>query len=124
LVSVSEKSAYHWVFKSFIDEKFILCVTTDILEEYEEIISNHMGTQTANTVLQIIENANNVEFVTKYFRWQLIANDPDDDKFVDCAISTNAKYLVTEDKHFNVLKKLAFPKVSVINLDEFKSIVE
>ena len=123
LVSISPRSPYYWVFQKFIAEEFTLCVTTDILQEYEEIIGNHMGKEVANTVLQIIENSSNVEFITKYFRWNLINVDPDDNKFVDCAISSNAKYIVTQDKHFNVLKKIDFPKVEVIDILEFKEVV-
>jgi len=123
LVSISPKSEHHWVFQKFISEVYILCVTTDILQEYEEIISNHMGHEVANTVLQLIENSLNVEYITKYFRWNLIDADPDDNKFVDCAISSNAKYIVTNDRHFNILKDLAFPKIEVIDIDEFKGLV-
>ena len=97
-------------------------VTTDILSEYEEIISQYMSAEVANEVLQIIENARNVAFITKYYRWNLINNDPDDNKFVDCAISCNARYLVTQDKHFNVLKKVGFPKIEVINIQQFKQL--
>ena len=124
LVSISPKSQYHWVFQKFIDEEYTLCVTTDILQEYEEIIGKYMGESTANYVLQIIENSINVQYVTKYFRWKLIPQDPDDDKFVDCAISCNAKYLVTNDKHFNVLKEVKFPKVNLINMNEFEKVIK
>jgi hypothetical protein len=37
---------------------------------------------------------------------------------VDCAVACNAKFVVTEDTHFDVLKKVDFPKVDVIGLDE------
>lgn len=121
-VSISPRSTYHWVFQKFINEEFILCVTTDILQEYEEIIGNHMGQEVANTVLQLIENSINVEYITKYFRWNLINVDPDDNKFVDCAISSNAKFIVTNDKHFNVIKKVDFPKIEVVDIDKFKEI--
>lgn len=40
-------------------------------------------------------------------------------KFVDCAIVSNAKYIVTNDRHFNVLKEIDFPHVDVLNIDEF-----
>lgn len=82
-----------------------------------------MGQEAANYVLQIIENSTNVNFITKYFRWNLIAADPDDNKFVDCAVSSNAKFLVTSDKHFNVLKNIKFPKIEVIGVDYFESIL-
>ena len=39
-------------------------------------------------------------------------------KFVDCAVAGNAKYIVTEDSHYDVLKDLDFPKVDIIKLDE------
>lgn len=87
------------MFQKFLAEEYTLCVTTDILHEYEEIIGNHMGEEIANYVLQILENSVNVEFATKYFRWDLIKKDPDDNKFVDCAIVSNAKYIVTQDRH-------------------------
>lgn len=61
-----------------------------------------------------------VEFVNKYYQWNLIHQDPDDNKFVDCAIACNADYLVTEDRHFNVLKEVQFPKVAVIGIAEFQ----
>lgn len=42
-----------------------------------------------------------------------------DNKFVDCAIASNADYLVTNDKHFDILKKVDFPKVNTIKIDKF-----
>lgn len=83
-----------------------------------------MGFKVANFVLQIIENAINVELVTKYFRWDLITQDPDDNKFVDCAIASNARFIVSNDKHFNILSNIEFPKVEVISLDDFSKIMK
>ncbi|MBK8501262.1 MAG: putative toxin-antitoxin system toxin component, PIN family [Saprospiraceae bacterium] len=123
LVSISPRSRYHWVWQRFLDEKFSICVTTDILQEYEEIIGDHMGREVANTILQILESATNVELVTSYFRWNLIKTDYDDNKFVDCAITANAKYLVSHDSHFKILKEIPFPKVQVINLVQFQKIL-
>lgn len=119
LVSISPRSAYRWVFDAFLNESYTLCVTTDILMEYEEILSREMGDDLASVILQIIEDAVNVEFITKYFQWNLIEADPDDDKFVDCVIAANAKFLVTQDRHFNILKTIDFPKVEVINVETF-----
>ena len=123
LVAISPRSPYHWIFDAFINEKFNLCVTTDILLEYEEIISKHMGKKLADTILQIIENAINVKLITNYFNWNIIKLDYDDNKFVDCAIACNAHYLATNDKHFNILKTIEFPKVNIININELKTIL-
>jgi predicted nucleic acid-binding protein len=58
-----------------------------------------------------------------YFKWNLISDDPDDNKFVDCAINAGADYIVTNDKHFNILKDIDFPKINIIDIDTFKKII-
>lgn len=79
-----------------------------------------MGEKVANTLLQIIENAPNVELITNYFKWNLITIDPDDNKFVDCAVASNAKYLVSNDKNFRVLNDIDFPKINLLTVQEFQ----
>ncbi|MBQ7192151.1 MAG: hypothetical protein IJS00_04690 [Paludibacteraceae bacterium] len=49
----------------------------------------------------------------------MIKEDKDDNKFVDCAIKANAKYIVSEDHPFDVLKKIDYPPIDVIGIDEF-----
>jgi len=57
------------------------------------------------------------------YHWHLISADPDDNKFIDCVVSANAHYLVSHDKHFKVLREIAFPRIKVLNIDEFKTIL-
>jgi predicted nucleic acid-binding protein len=68
-------------------------------------------------------NASNVRKITSYFKWQLVTLDIDDNKFVDCAISANANYIVTHDKHFNILDTIDFPKVNKITISDFRKIL-
>lgn len=51
--------------------------------------------------------------------FHLIEADPDDNRFVDCAICGNAELIVTNDAHFNVLKNIDFPIVDVKSIQEF-----
>ncbi|MCC6460478.1 MAG: putative toxin-antitoxin system toxin component, PIN family [Saprospiraceae bacterium] len=120
LVSISPKAPNHWIIRHFLNEDFILCVTTDILLEYEEVITLHMGALTATNFMEALENAPHVELITRYFKWGLIEADPDDNKFVDCAIAGNARFIVSEDRHFRVLKQVEYPKVEVIGIEEFR----
>ena len=53
----------------------------------------------------------------------MIKADPDDNKFVDCAISANAHYIVTNAHHYDVLKGIAFPHVDVIALKDFFELI-
>ena len=70
-------------------------------------------------VIEAISNATNVEHVNPAYHFNLIKADPDDNKFVDCAITAGADYIVTEDSHFEHLKKIPFPQLNVLTLDEF-----
>lgn len=119
LVAISRKSVYRPIFDAFLQERFTLCVTTDILIEYEEIIGYHLGRDIASNLLQLIENANNVEHTFRFFKWGLIKADMDDNNFVDCAIASNATFLVSNDYHFNILKQIPFPKVELLQADDF-----
>ena len=49
----------------------------------------------------------------------MIEQDPDDNKFVDCAIIAGADYIVSEDAHFRILAESPFPEILVIRLEEF-----
>ena len=43
LVCISERSRLHWIFQALLNAEFTLCVTTDMLAEYAEIIAREMG---------------------------------------------------------------------------------
>lgn len=75
-------------------------------------------------VYAIISTAVNATFCDPFFKWQLMHNDPDDNKFVDMAVAGNADYLITNDRHFDLLTGMEFPKVNVISLDNFKKMID
>jgi putative PIN family toxin of toxin-antitoxin system len=120
LVSVQEYSNFYWLWKAFRNKRFVLCYTSEILNEYQEVLSYYYSASLAQYVVDAILNAPHAEPITIYYKWQLITADIDDNKFVDCVISANADYIVTHDKHFNVLKKIDFPKVNLIDINTFK----
>ena len=116
---IPPRSQYHTIWQSFLDGTNELCVSTEILAEYEEILQRLTSLKTARMVIELIINSPHTLLLTPYYKFNLITADPDDNKFVDCAISANAKYIVTEDHHYAVLKKSFFPKVDVVDLDTF-----
>ncbi len=123
LVCISPRSEANWLWQSMLHEAFDVCVTTEILNEYAEIIGREMGMEASEAALDILTDLPNVHFIQKYFNWNLIEADPDDNKFVDCAIAAGAKYLVTEDKHFKILRRFPHFKIEVVTLNGFKSIL-
>lgn len=117
--SLPPRSPYHKIWLSFLDGTNLLCVSNEILNEYEEILQRLAGKEVARLTMDVILNNPYTCFFTPYFKFNLIKSDPDDNKFVDCAVTANAKFIVTEDRHFNVLEEYSFPKVDIVGLDTF-----
>lgn len=118
-MAISSRSDYNKIWQSFLAGDFNLCISNDILEEYAEVIARNISVNVARYVVYAIMERKNVKLVTPFYNWHLIEADPDDNKFVDCAIAANAKFIVSEDHHFKVLKSISFPIVDVISIDEF-----
>ena len=114
---IAHRSRYHELWRSFLDGRNQLCVSTEILAEYAEILEQKTSPTFASLAIDVIVNNPYTLFVTPYYKFNIIKIDPDDNKFVDCAVAANARFIVTEDHHFNVLLKRGFPKVSIIKLD-------
>lgn len=119
VMSLTSRSPYHIIYKSLIQQKYTLVLSEEILLEYEEIIQRKYNVSTANALVSLLKELPNVRFQNTYYKWHLISIDEDDNKYVDCAIAGSANYLVTQDKHFQILKTINFPKVNVISIDEF-----
>ena len=114
------RSRYHKIWTDFLAGSFCLCVSNEILAEYEEILSLHASPEVAHNVVEAIARHPKTIYRESYYRFHLLSDiDKDDDKFVDCAITAGADYIVTEDSHFNRLKQIPFPRLNVLTLDEF-----
>ena len=122
--SLSKRGQYYAVWKGLQNGEYILCVSTDILNEYAEIITQKMSVDVAVHVIHLLLESEYVELINPYFRLQLIEADHDDDKFVDCAFAANATYIVSDDKHYDVLKEIDFPKLLVLKLKEFLGLLQ
>ena len=120
LVSLAPQYKYHWIYQYILEGKFELCLTTDILLEYERIVSQRYGIERIDGMFNYLLLLPNVSFYTPSFRWYLIENDHDDDKFVDCYVTANADHLVGNDRHFNILNSLDFPKINLLKYEEFE----
>jgi uncharacterized protein len=83
-----------------------------------------MTPEISENLLELILKQPNSIHTEIFYRWGLIHVDYDDNKFVDTAISSISDYVVTVDGHFKILKDIPFPKVTVLNLNEFLEIIE
>ena len=112
-------SRYHFLWEKFLEEEYVLCVSTEILLEYEEILKQKSSKVVAEMFLKVINHAENVIKKDPFYRLGLIKADIDDNKFVDCAFACQAEYIVTDDTHFDILATIPFPHIRVKSLDLF-----
>ncbi len=124
LASISRSGNAYPVWKGFQNGQYTLCVTNEILAEYEEMIAQMASVEVATNVIRMMMNSRYVEFIDTYYHWNLITADPDDNKFVDCAFAAGATYIVSDDSHFNVLRDITFPKLLVLRLKEFMKVLQ
>ena len=118
---ISVCSRYRRIWQAFREGRYVLCVSGEILNEYQEILERVANAIVAQNIVNAILHSPFTKFFAPHFHFRMIEQDPDDNKFVDCAIIAGADYIVSEDSHFRILKSIPFPKVNVISLDDFMS---
>lgn len=116
-------SPYHNVWNEILNGNICLCLSTDIISEYDEILTLKTTPQVADAVITAILSLKNTKRVNPPFSYHLIESDYDDNKFVDCAICGNAELIVTNDSHFGILKRIPFPKVITMTIQDFSRII-
>ena len=119
LQALPSNSPYHKIWTEVLDGRISLCVNTDILEEYEEVIARKATPEIAQNIVDAIVNLTTTVMQNTYVHFELLPADSDDNKFVDCAVASDAEYIVTNDKHFNPLKEIPWPKVEILKISEF-----
>ncbi len=121
--SLGKRSRLRPIWRAFIEGQYQLIVSEDILKEYEEIIQQHSAPGAAEIVMETFIESPDVVTQKVYYNWNAISADPDDNKFFDIAVAADVDYLVTNDRHFDTVKTIDFPKVNVITAEDFLSVL-
>ncbi len=94
--------------QAILDGRVTLAFSTAMLLEYEEVMARYGGPDRWPRVWRALEMTGqlhgNLLRLEPSYRWRLITADPDDNAFVDGAITASADWIITEDAHFEVLK--------------------
>lgn len=84
---------------------FVGALTTEILAEYRRVsldfVRRGHDAQVESALDLIVQNSLRIEVRKPFRRW---CRDPDDDKFLACAVATNADCIVTGDRDLLVLR--------------------
>jgi len=76
-----------------------------------------------DNLLELIGKQTNTIKSEIYYCWGFITADYDDNKFIDCAVSAGVDYIITNDRHFDVLRTKNFPAVPCLTPAEFMSLL-
>lgn len=121
---VSPRSKYHSLWMSFVRGEYELCVSNEIVDEYLEILQKLTSVEVAEYIMKTIINSPFVVFIDPFYKFDLIQSDKDDNKFVDCAIAAQARCIISNDHHYDILSTIPFPHVEVIKLTDFMEIMK
>lgn len=105
------------IVESIVEKKFEACASIEIITEYSEIIhemiKRKQGKLSESILNPFIENLSLVLPSSKVD----VCRDPDDNKFIECALDGKALYIVSGDKDLLVLEK--YKDIQIITAKEF-----
>lgn len=96
LMAIPKHSPYRKIFDDLISGVYELIITNEILTEYLEILEYKTNHIIASNIGEFLINSRFVRKIEIYYKWYLIDQDPDDNKFVDCAIAGNVRFIVSK----------------------------
>jgi uncharacterized protein len=99
--------------------KITLCFSQEIIEEYVEVL-NRLGLKDKNEIqnlTKLFAEGYNSIFTAKTPHLEIVEGDPDDNKFIECAVALDSKIIISGDKHLLVIKK--YIDIDIISPKEF-----
>ena len=87
--------------------KISLCVSKNILDDYIEVLQ-WIGLGNGREVeelLSLFAKGFNILFTTKTPKIKAVRDDPDDDKFIECAVGLKAEVIITGDKALKAMNE-------------------
>ncbi len=118
--SIPRRGPSRPIIDAFEHGQLILVVSDEILLEYEELLKAKGGPAAWPVFLELLKrHETNVRHANPSYFWRAITHDPDDDKFVDAAVAMDADWIVTQDRHYNVLFENDALRVRPVEPTEF-----
>ncbi len=118
LVSSALGGALELILDKWGDEAFTVVMTSDILDEYLDVIHRpkfHLKQETIDRITRYIYEFG--EFFVSAETIQAIPDDPNDDKFLEAVLAGRADVIVSGDRHLLELKE--FRGIPIITAREF-----
>ena len=99
--------------------KITICLSKEIVDEYVEVVEQLGlgGAREIEEILQLFARGFHSVFTGKTPELEIVKDDPDDDKFFECAVALNAKFIISGDKA--VLAIEDYMRIKVVSPKQF-----
>jgi len=102
------------------NKKIMIFASSEIGEEISEKLKKKFKLSEDEVSQILFDFSSFISPVKVTKKYQVIPDDPDDDKFIECAMECCADYIISGDKHLLNLKE--YSGIKIINASEFLSI--
>ncbi|MEA2015114.1 MAG: putative toxin-antitoxin system toxin component, PIN family [Actinomycetota bacterium] len=101
------------------EEKIQLCISSEILEEYVEVLSRFtlVEEREIKELLNLFKRKNNIIYKQIMVKIKVVKDDPDDNKFIECAVTNKANYIISGDNHLLNLRH--YEDIRILSPKEF-----
>lgn len=100
---------------------FRVAITEAIIAEIRGVLANKFG-WSDEMLAEVVSGIRDfTQLVVPAQRLQVILEDPDDDRIVECAAASDSQYIVSGDKHLLRLKQ--YQNIRVLRVSEFLSLI-
>jgi len=117
------KGPPHIVFDAVLKSKVKLISSLEIIEEFNEVIPRKKFCFTEKQIKKaksiVLRVSNIIEPKEKIW---IVKEDPDDNKFLECAKAAKVKYIVSGNIHLLKLKK--WSNINIVTANEFMKILK
>ena len=115
--ALADGHPFHPILDAWVAGRFTWAVSTEILLEYEEVLTRLSGPARWRKLARLMDLAElttgSIIRVTPSFHFRIVTVDPDDNIFTDCAVTAGADYLITKDQDFTVLKNSGYRTIPI-----------
>ena len=99
--------------------RIVLCLSPEIIEEYLAVL-NRLGLEDAQEIsnlTRLFAEGYNSIFTAKTSRLEVVKEDAEDNKFLECAVALDSKIVVSGDKHLTSIRK--YIDIDIVSPREF-----
>ena len=111
------------IISSILQKHIMLCLSSEIFAEYKEVLKRSKFKKLDHAEIKrfLLKIKQNGLWVSPQMAVDVIKDDPEDNKFLDCALEAKADFLITGNiKHFTFEM---YHQIQIVNPSKFLNII-